>query len=48
VDQWNERRQDRRLLATVDGGGARENAGGFVLKLTFEPEATGGVYKLLQ
>src|SRR5262249_19717265 len=47
VDQWNERRQDRRLLATVDGGGARENASGLVLELAFEPEATRAVYKLL-
>ena len=47
VDQRDERRQDRRLLAPVDGGGARENAGGLVLELAFEPESTRGVYKLL-
>src|SRR5262245_46649782 len=47
VDQRDERRQDRRLLAAVDGGGARENAGGLVLELAFEPEATRGVHELL-
>src|SRR5262249_61377688 len=34
VDQGDERRQDRRLLATVNGAGARENPGGLVLELT--------------
>src|SRR5215831_11570129 len=47
VDQRDERRQDRRLLATVDGRGARENAGGLVLELALEPEASRGVHKLL-
>src|SRR5882757_2714817 len=47
MDQRDERRQDRRLLAPVNGSGARENPGGLVLEFAFEPEATRGVYKLL-
>jgi len=45
MDQRDERRQDRRLLAPVDGSGARENPGGLVLEFAFEPKATRGVYK---
>src|SRR5262249_52734971 len=40
MDPPGERRHDRRLLAPVDGCCARENPGGLVLKLAFEPEAT--------
>src|SRR6476619_4662814 len=47
MDQRDERRQDRRLLTSVDGCGARENSGGLILEFAFEPEATRGVYKLL-
>ena len=42
MDQRDQCRQDRCLLAAVDGSGAREDAGGLVLEFTFEPEATRG------
>ena len=54
MNQRDERRQDRRLLAPVDGSGAREDPGGLVLEFAFEPEmkqfvdTTGGLWLALR